>query len=133
MHTILYIEDNLYNTRLIERLLSHRPDVQLLTATSGEIGFNLAKERQPDLIMLDVHLPDVLGFDVFTRLRSDTCTSSIPVVVLSADATPEQRQRFLSAGVDDYLTKPLDLSLLLNVIDRCLSNVSPSSKRPSDE
>jgi CheY-like chemotaxis protein len=121
MPTILYIEDNLYNTQLIQRLLAQRPNLTLLPSSSGREGFNLAKDRSPDLILLDVHLPDVTGFDVFTSLRTDSSTSSIPVVILSADATPGQNRRFLDAGADDYLIKPLDLSSLLHVIDRLLN------------
>jgi DNA-binding response OmpR family regulator len=77
--------------------------------------------------MLNVHWPDVIGFDVFTSLRSDPSTLSIPVVVVSADVTPTQNRRFLDAGADDYLTKPLDLSSLLDVIDKLLSTVSTAN------
>ena len=128
MQTILYIEDNLYNTQLIQRLLSQRPEIELLVSDTGRAGFSLAHEYRPALILLDVHLPDVTGYDVFTTLREDPRTSSIPVVILSADATPGQSSRFLNAGAEGYLTKPLDLTLLLHTIDTVLR----ATERDSD-
>jgi|SRR5271154_2038300 len=120
MATILYIEDNLYNVQLVERLLLQRPDIQLLTSVQGSPGIGIAQTRHPDLILLDVHLPDINGFDVLQRLRLDAETAKIPIVVLSADATPGQVRRFREAGANEYLTKPLDLKLLLSLIDNYL-------------
>jgi CheY-like chemotaxis protein len=120
MATILYIEDNLYNVQLVERLLLQRPDIQLLTSVQGSPGIDIAQLRHPDLILLDVHLPDINGFDVLHRLRTDPVTTTIPVVVLSADATPGQVRKFREAGANEYLTKPLDLKLLLGLIDNYL-------------
>jgi CheY-like chemotaxis protein len=122
MTTILYIEDNLYNVQLVERLLLQRPDVQLLTSVQGSPGISIAQTRHPDLILLDVHLPDINGFDVLARLRADKATANIPIVVLSADATPGQVRRFREAGANEYLTKPLDLKLLLTLIDNYLGD-----------
>jgi len=120
MPTILYIEDNLYNVQLVERLLLQRPDIQLLTSVQGSPGIGIAQVRHPELILLDVHLPDINGFEVLERLRLDPSTASIPIVVLSADATPGQVRRFRDAGANEYLTKPLDLKLLLTLIDNYL-------------
>ena len=117
MRTILYIEDNLYNVQLVQRLLAQRPQIELLTASQGNVGIHLAQQRRPHLILLDVHLPDIPGYDVFTSLRGDPSTSPIPVIVLSADATPGQNRKFLDAGAFAYMTKPLDLTELLRVID----------------
>ena len=122
MATILYIEDNLYNVQLVERLLLQRPDIQLVTSVQGTPGIEIAQGRHPELILLDVHLPDINGYDVLERLRTDPTTSNIPIVVLSADATPGQVRRFRDAGANEYLTKPLDLKLLLGLIDNYLSN-----------
>jgi CheY-like chemotaxis protein len=124
MTTILYIEDNLYNVQLVERLLLQRPDIQLLTSVQGSPGIGIAQTRHPDLILLDVHLPDINGFDVLERLRADAATANIPIVVLSADATPGQVRRFRDAGANEYLTKPLDLKLLLTLIDNYLGDAS---------
>jgi CheY-like chemotaxis protein len=82
------------------------------------------------LILLDVHLPDINGFDVLERLRADPATANIPIVILSADATPGQVRKFRDAGANEYLTKPLDLKLLLTLIDNYLG-VSDGSGEPS--
>jgi CheY-like chemotaxis protein len=132
MATILYIEDNLYNVQLVERLLLQRPDIQLLTSVQGGPGVAIAQDQHPDLILLDVHLPDVNGFDVLERLRLDPSTANIPIVVLSADATPGQVRRFRDAGANEYLTKPLDLKLLLTLVDNYLG-ASETPELPSSD
>jgi PAS domain S-box-containing protein len=123
---ILYIEDNHSNVRLLQRLLGRRSAVRLLTASSGEAGIEMALREHPDLILLDMHLPDLSGEEVLQRLWADPRTRSHPVAVLSADATHSQRQRMLAAGVVDYLTKPLDIGQLLRLVDDRLG----SSSRP---
>ncbi len=115
--TVLYIEDNIGNVRLLERLLAHRPSITLVTTLRGSEGLALALEHQPDLILLDVHMPDLSGYEVLSSLRRDERTKSIPVVMLSADASHEQVQRFRDAGARDYLTKPLDLQSFLDQLD----------------
>jgi PAS domain S-box-containing protein len=118
--TVLYVEDNVGNVRLLERLMVHRPNVRLVTSSQGSLGFELAQQHRPDLILLDVHMPDLSGYEVLERLRSDPRTASIPVVMLSADASHEQIQRFRDAGARDYLTKPLDLQNFLSQLDAYL-------------
>jgi PAS domain S-box-containing protein len=118
MMTVLYIEDNIANLHLVERLLLQRPQIKLITSLLGGLGVELAQQDRPDLILLDVHLADIHGFEVLERLQGDSRTVDIPVVVLSADATPMQRRRFQNVGVYGYLSKPLDLVELLDVIDR---------------
>jgi PAS domain S-box-containing protein len=115
--TVLYIEDDLANVQLVERLLLQRPNIRLITSLLGGLGVEMAQQYQPHLILLDVHLTDIHGFEVLDRLQCDSRTVDIPVVVLSADATTWQRRRFRNAGVYDYLSKPLDLQQLLDVID----------------
>jgi PAS domain S-box-containing protein len=125
--TLLYIEDNLANVHLIEQLLRSRPEIRLLSALQGSLGIELAVQHRPDLILLDVHLPDIPGLDVFQRLRSDARTAAIPVVVVSADATKDQIRRFRDAGADDYVTKPIDMRRLLLLLDEFLgtSSIAP--------
>jgi PAS domain S-box-containing protein len=118
--TVLYIEDNVSNIHLIERLMANRTTVHLVTSLQGGLGIELAQQLKPALILLDVHLPDLHGFDVLHRLRSDPRTRDIPVVVLSADATDWQTTRFLEGGANDYLTKPFDLHRLLEMLDEYL-------------
>jgi PAS domain S-box-containing protein len=115
--TVLYIEDNLANLRLVEQLLVRRPGTGLVSAMQGSLGVELAAQHQPDLILLDVHLPDMPGDVVLQRLKAEPSTAGIPVVVVSADATEQQIRRFRQLGADDYLTKPFDIAALLAAMD----------------
>jgi CheY-like chemotaxis protein len=123
--TILYVEDSVSNRRLLELLFADRDDVELLTAATGTAGIALATERRPDVVLLDLNLPDVPGEDVLRRLRNDSATGGTPVVVLSADATQGQVDRILAAGAHTYLTKPLDLQRLLALLDELLGASGP--------
>ena len=114
--SVLYIEDNPVNFRLVERCLQSRPDVRMIGATCGIEGLALARTEHPDLILLDLHLPDVSGEDVATALRADDATREIPIVVLSADAYSSKRRHLLALGVDGYLTKPFKVPELIALI-----------------
>jgi PAS domain S-box-containing protein len=118
--TILYIEDNLSNLKLIERLFERRPQVRLLPTMQATQGIELARQHLPALILLDLHLPDMGGEEALRRLRADPLTRQIPVIVVSADATSGNTRRLLEAGASDYLTKPLDMTRFLDVIDATL-------------
>jgi CheY-like chemotaxis protein len=118
--TILYIEDNLSNLRLIERIISDRPQIRLLSAMQASLGLELARDHLPDLILLDLHLPDMAGEEALRRLREDPRTRTIPVVMISADATQAQINRLLAAGADEYLTKPLDVARFLQTVEAML-------------
>lgn len=118
---VLYVEDNPANLKLVERIFKLRPHLTLQTATNGKEGLDLARQHQPELVVLDINLPDIDGGVVLRRLQEDSNTSDIPVVILSADATPRQITSFLEAGAADYVTKPLDLGHFLSVIDRMLA------------
>ena len=119
-HTLLYIEDNLSNLKLIERLLERRPQVRLLSSMQAMPGIELARQYLPELILLDLNLPDIGGEEALRRLRADPLTREIPVIIVSADATPSRARRLLDAGASDYLTKPLDMARFLEVIDDIL-------------
>jgi CheY-like chemotaxis protein/anti-sigma regulatory factor (Ser/Thr protein kinase) len=119
--TVLCIEDNASNMRLVERALQTRPGVVLLSASTGQVGLELARERHPDLVLLDMQLPDVAGEEVLRLLQSHPDTQEIPVLVLSADATSIRIEQAVAAGAVGYLTKPLDLQLFLSKIDGFLS------------
>ena len=131
-HLVLYVEDNPANVRVVELALAHRPGVRLISALQGGLGADLAAQHRPDLILLDLHLPDLGGEEVLRRLRDDPNTRDTPVVVLSADATPRQVSRLRSAGAADYLTKPLDLRNLLRVIDATLGRARPRPPLPTE-
>ncbi|MDQ3928886.1 MAG: response regulator, partial [Chloroflexota bacterium] len=118
---VLYIEDNLSNLRLIERILERRTNFRLLSAMHGGLGLELARDQRPDLIILDLHLPDMHGDEVLQRLQASPETAGIPVVILSADATPGQIERLLATGATAYLTKPLDVKEFIQVLDGTLN------------
>ena len=119
--TILYIEDNVSNVRLMTRLLARRPSVTLLHAADGQSGIAMARDRGPDVIFLDLHLPDMSGEDVLQHLWAEPALRPIPVVMLTADATPAQMRRALASGAAAYLTKPLDLRKVLDTLDQMMS------------
>jgi signal transduction histidine kinase/ActR/RegA family two-component response regulator len=115
--SLLYIEDTVANVRLVEEILSSRPSVRLLPAGMGSLGLELAAEHRPDLVLLDLHLPDIGGEEVLAQLRADERTKDIPVVILSADATDRTPGPLLEAGAQAYLTKPIGVRELLKVVD----------------
>lgn len=114
--TVVYIEDNLSNLKLVERVLARLPGVRLVPAMQAELGMDLVRQHQPDMVLLDLHLPDLYGGEVLAQLKRDPETAAIPVVILSADATPTQLDRLLSAGAAGYLTKPIDVRSLLDIV-----------------
>jgi CheY-like chemotaxis protein len=127
---LLYIEDNLANVKLVEKVLERFAGVELIVAMQGGLGLDLAREHVPDLVLLDLHLPDVQGDEVLARLRDDERTAAIPVVILSADATPTRLERLRKQGADDYLTKPLDLQRFIETLETHLgSRADRAAKR----
>jgi signal transduction histidine kinase/CheY-like chemotaxis protein len=122
--SLLLIEDNLSNLTLVERILESRPHVTVISAMQGGLGLDLARQHRPDLILLDLHLPDVPGHEVLHRLRADPETTHIPVVIVSADATEGRIRRLKDAGALDYLTKPIDVRRLLELVDAHLEAAS---------
>jgi signal transduction histidine kinase len=117
---VLYIEDNVSNVQLITHVLARRPGVELLHASTGREGLGLLRSRRPSLVLLDLHLPDVSGEDVLRTVWEDPATRSVPVAVLTADATPDLKRRLLASGAAAYFTKPLDVREVLRLIDRTL-------------
>ena len=113
---IVYIEDNLSNLSLVERILERHPAIELIPAMQATIGLDLAREHRPDLIVLDLHLPDIPGIEVLRRLRADPPTCEIPVIVLTADASQSQSQRAGALGAAAYMTKPLDVPKFLEIV-----------------
>jgi CheY-like chemotaxis protein len=118
---VLYIEDDPVNFTLVERILEFRPALKLMHARSGGDGVELAQTYRPKLILLDLNLPDMHGSEVLRRLQVEPQTATVPVVVLSADATPSQIERLLTAGARNYLTKPFDIDPFLAVVDEMVA------------
>jgi CheY-like chemotaxis protein len=128
--TIVYIEDNISNVKLVERLIHRLPEVRLIPAMQGKLGIDLARRHHPDLILLDLHLPDLHGREVLEQLKRDPATAAIPVVVVSADATPGQVEQLMAGGATDYLAKPIDVEMLLEIISATLQGASPDLVEP---
>jgi CheY-like chemotaxis protein/anti-sigma regulatory factor (Ser/Thr protein kinase) len=124
--TVIYVEDNPSNLRLVETLLSRRGDIRLVTAPRGDLVEDLVRQYRPHLVLLDLHLPGLGGEEVLRSLQADPQTAGVPVVIVSADATPGQIERLLAAGARDYLTKPLDVARFLSVVDDCLRGAHQS-------
>lgn len=119
--TILYIEDNPSNLELLEQiLLIHRPDVKLISSKTGGETLKMVADYHPNLILLDLDLPDVYGGEVLKKLKSKEATKEIPVVIVSADAMPAQVAKMMHEGASDYLTKPIDVISLLNIIQKLI-------------
>ncbi|MBL8348349.1 MAG: PAS-domain containing protein [Rubrivivax sp.] len=118
--TVLYIEDNPVNVVLMQSMLEPLPGVRLLVAERPEPGLELAFEHRPDLILLDIQLPGIDGYEVLRRLRADERTRSKPVIAISANAMRGDIERGLAAGFDDYLTKPLDVAALRATVQQRL-------------
>jgi PAS domain S-box-containing protein len=114
---VLHVEDNLANLELVDQVLTRSGPVTLMAAMSGSLGLELAREHRPDLVLLDLHLPDIPGTALLDELYADPRTADIPVVVVSADATPTQIEKLRDRGVAAYLTKPIDVRELLRVVD----------------
>jgi PAS domain S-box-containing protein len=118
--TILYVEDNPLAVRLVESMLTLRPGIRLLAAGTGAEGLDVVHRRRPDLILLDSLLPDMPGDEFLRRLRSNPESSSLPVICLSGDTSPEVAEQYAAAGVAGYLCKPFRLPHFLELVDGIL-------------
>ncbi len=118
--SLLYVEDNPANMRLVEHLISILPHVELLTAATPLLGLALARAHRPDIILLDLHLPEMSGYEMLTHLKAMPETRDIPVLALTAAAMPSDIERGLAAGFFRYLTKPIDLREFLEAIGECI-------------
>ncbi len=110
--SVLYIEDNPANVELVTRFLGGKPNIRLRSETSGRAGLDRATRDRPDIILLDLHLPDINGDQVLSELKAEPVTAAIPVIVLSADASRAVVRRLLASGALAYLTKPIELAEL---------------------
>lgn len=121
LRTVLCMEDNPNNLQLMESILGMLPGVRMLSAISPGLGVEMAQAHQPDLILLDINLPDMDGFEVMRCLREHPATKSIPVVAVSANAMEQDLARGMAAGFADYVTKPIDVGRLLRVVEELTS------------
>jgi CheY-like chemotaxis protein len=121
MRTLLYVEDNPANLKLIEQLVARRPDIRLLSARDGLVGIRLAHAHQPDVILMDINLPGISGIEALKILREDPITAHIPVVALSANAMPRDIEKGLHAGFFRYLTKPIKVNEFMETLEETMA------------
>jgi len=120
LRTLLYVEDNSANLRLVEELVLRLPDLRLLSAADGNLGIALAREYQPEVILMDINLPGISGTDAMKILRADPATAHIPVLAISANAMPYDIKNGLEAGFFRYLTKPIVVGEFMNALNTAL-------------
>jgi signal transduction histidine kinase/ActR/RegA family two-component response regulator len=126
---LLYVEDNPANLKLVEELIGFRPDLRLLAASDGPRGLALARAELPEVILMDINLNGMSGFDVLRALRHDPRTAGIPVIALTANAMPRDVERGLAAGFAHYLTKPVDVDKFTAAIDAALAQRRAAADR----
>jgi len=120
LRTLLYVEDNPANLKLVEQLVARRPNLRLLSAGNATLGIELAREHRPDVILMDINLPGISGIRALKILREDPLTQRIPVVAISANAMPHDIRRGLDAGFFRYLTKPIKVNDFMEALDVAL-------------
>ena len=125
-NTLLYIEDDVTNLALVERIIARRCDLKLLSAKDGSLGVQMARQHLPDAILMDIKLPGMSGIDIFEILQNDAATARIPVIGLSSDAFPDDIQKAARAGFFHYLTKPFKIEDLMDTIDASFKYRGPS-------
>ncbi len=132
--TVLYIEDNAANLALVERIVARRPDLRLLSALTARLGIDIAIAQQPDVILMDIHLPGMSGLQALAQLAQDPATMYIPVIALSASAMPRDVEHGLAAGFYRYVTKPIRVNDFMRTLDLALERgPAPAARRTSEE
>ena len=132
-HTLLYVEDNPANLKLVEEIVRFRPELRLMAAQDGHLGIEMARLHQPDLILMDLNLPCVSGVDALKTLRSDPRTAHIPVIALTANAMPRDVERGLAAGFFRYLTKPINIDEFTEAVNSTLAWIDRRAAASSKE
>ena len=117
MSLVLIVEDNEKNMKLARDVLQAK-GYQTVEAVTGEDGVKLAKERKPDLVLMDIQLPGISGIEAFKQIRSDAKTKAIPVIALTASVTPTDRTAITAAGFDAFLGKPINLKEFIDTVKR---------------
>lgn len=119
-YTLLYVEDNLANLKLVERIIARQPNMRLLTAMDGQSGIEIAHDKQPDLILMDINMPGISGFEAMRILRSDPATRHIPIIAVSANAKPLDIERGQEAGFMRYITKPIKVDEFVKTLEEVM-------------
>jgi CheY-like chemotaxis protein len=123
--------------KLVEQIIARHPDICLLTAMTGYSGIEIARESRPDVILMDINLPDINGFDALEVLRSEPATARIPVIAISANAMPQDIERGMKAGFFRYITKPIKVDEFMEAMGVALefarTSTAPDDGRGSPE
>ena len=120
VRVVLYVEDNPANLKLVHQIIARRADLHLLTAGTGTLGIELARTKLPEVILMDINLPDISGIEVLGIMRKDPATAGIPVVAISANAMPHDIEEGLRAGFFRYLTKPINVTEFMDTLNTAL-------------
>jgi CheY-like chemotaxis protein len=129
VRTLLYVEDNPANLKLVEQLIARRPDLRLLSAGDGQSGLKIAQTHLPEVILMDINLPGISGIRTMELLRALPATAHITVVALSANAMPHDIEKGLEAGFFSYLTKPINVKKFMEVLDASLEHAKSKTRR----
>jgi len=121
MKTILIVEDNEKNMKLVRDILRHNGH-ETIEATTGGEGVRLASEKKPDLILMDIQLPDIDGIEALGRIRKDTSLDAVAVIAVSASVMPDDQQKIVTSGFDAFVTKPINLKQFLDTVKRFLAH-----------
>ena len=121
LHTLVYVEDNPANLMLVEQIIADHPQLRMLSARDGNQGIALARTHLPDVILMDINLPGMSGFEALKVLHDDPTTAHIPVIAISANAMPRNIEKGLEAGFFNYLTKPIKVNAFTEALDQALA------------
>jgi len=121
MKTILIVEDNEKNMKLVRDILRHNGHATIEAPTGGE-GVRLASEKKPDLILMDIQLPDIDGIEALRRIREDRALDAVAVIAVSASVMPDDQQKIVTSGFDAFVTKPINLKQFLDTVKRFLTH-----------
>lgn len=127
-HTVLYIEDNPANRNLVEQIISRQPDIRLLTAVNGQNGIKVARANLPDVILMDINLPDISGHDAQKILHSDPLTAHIPIIAVTANAMPRDIAKGIKEGFFRYVTKPIQINDFMEALDLAFEHVQSTGR-----
>ncbi|MGB9150720.1 MAG: response regulator, partial [Burkholderiales bacterium] len=132
-HSMLYVEDNPANLQLVEGILERRSDIRLLSAKNANRGIEIARNARPDIILMDINLPGINGYQALNILAQDPTTAHIPVIAISANAMSDNIEKGLRAGFFRYLTKPIKIDEFLDTVDAALQIVKTKSTNVNSE
>ena len=133
VRTVLYVEDNPANLELVEQIIARRADLRLLSAADGGLGVEYARNYLPDVVLMDINLAGISGVEAMKILRLDPKTAHIPVIAVSANATPRDIATSLEAGFVAYITKPIQIPRFMEVLDAALSTAPMASSQAAHD